>query len=84
MSSIPDHESHFKPWREECCGIFVKVTRSFTSSPTAAAWIFDYFAIIVPLCFWGAVANNRRAVRNNLDPRLAELEKLHADLFSNN
>ncbi len=50
--------------------------------PAALLWIVLYFVVVVPLCFWGVWAMNRRAVRKQLDPRIAELEKLHADLLS--
>lgn len=53
-------------------------------SPAALAWILGYFALIVPLCFWGVIAINRRAVRKQIEPRLDELEKLRADLLSTN
>jgi len=51
-------------------------------NPVALFWIVLYFAGVLPLCFWGAWAINRRAVRKQIDPRLAELEKLHADLLA--
>ena len=50
--------------------------------PAALAWIILYFAIVVPLCFWGTWTVNRRAVRKGIEPRLEELEKLHHDLTS--
>ncbi len=50
--------------------------------PAALAWIILYFAVVLPLCFWGAWALNRRAVRKGIEPRLEELEKLHRDLTS--
>lgn len=50
--------------------------------PAALAWIIFYFAIVLPLCFWGVWALNRRAVRKQLEPRLEELEKLHQALIS--
>jgi hypothetical protein len=50
--------------------------------PSAVAWIVLYLAVVLPLCFWGAWALNRRVVRKNLEPRIAELVKLHADLVS--
>ena len=55
---------------------------SFWEHPAALAWIIFYFAIVLPLCFWGAWAINRRAVRKQIEPRLEELEKLHRDLTS--
>jgi hypothetical protein len=51
-------------------------------NPAALAWIIFYVTIVVPLCFWGAWAINRRAVRKRIEPRLEELEKLHRDLLS--
>ncbi len=36
------------------------------------------------LVFWGVWALNRRAVRKGVEPRLAELEKLHRDLLAPN
>ena len=50
--------------------------------PAAFAWIIFYFAIVVPLCFWGTWTVNRRAVRKGIEPRLEELEQLHCDLTS--
>jgi len=50
--------------------------------PAALAWIVGYVVIILPLCFWGAWTINRSAVRKRIEPRLAELEKLHRDLLS--
>jgi hypothetical protein len=50
--------------------------------PPALAWIVLYLAVILPACFWGAWAMNRRAVRKSLEPRIAELEKLRQDLVS--
>lgn len=55
---------------------------SLRQHPTAVAWIVFYFAVVLPLCFWGAWLINRRAVRKSIEPRLAELEKLHRDLLS--
>ena len=52
--------------------------------PATLAWIIFYFAVVLPLCFWGAWAINRRAVRKQIEPRLEELEKLHRDLLSSN
>ena len=40
-----------------------------------------YWAFVAIL-YWGVWALNRRAVRRQIDPRLAELEKLRADLLS--
>ena len=51
-------------------------------NPAALVWIIFYVAMILPLCFWGVWAINRRAVRKSIEPRLAELEKLHRDLLS--
>jgi hypothetical protein len=50
--------------------------------PAALAWIILYFAIVVPLCFWGTWAVNRRAVRKQIEPRLEELEQLHRELLA--
>lgn len=58
---------------------FLKALRN---APSAMALIALYFVVIVPLCFWGAWALNRRVVRKGIEPRLAELEKLRADLLS--
>jgi hypothetical protein len=50
--------------------------------PSAIAWIVLYLAVVVPLCFWGAWALNRRVVRKGLEPRIAELVKLRTELES--
>jgi hypothetical protein len=50
--------------------------------PAALVWIVFYFAVVLPVCFWGVWALNRRAVRKGIEPRLAELEKLHGDLLA--
>lgn len=44
--------------------------------------IILYFAVVLPLCFWGAWFINRRAVRKLIEPRLEELEKLHRSLIA--
>jgi len=70
--------------------VFVTVVRllpaefvaALRKSPAAIAWILAYFALILPLVFGGAWWLNRRAVHTQIDPRIAELEKLHADLLS--
>jgi hypothetical protein len=53
-------------------------------NPAAVALIIAYAVIVLPLCFWGVWALNRRAVRKQIEPRLEELEKLHRDLLSSN
>lgn len=58
------------------------ILSSLWEHPAALAWIIFYFAIVVPLCFWGTWTVNRRAVRKGIEPRLEELEKLHRDLTS--
>ncbi len=66
--------------------LIIKAPPGFLSAlwenPAALAWIIFYVAIVVPLCFWGAWALNRRAVRKQIEPRLEELDKLHRDLLS--
>ncbi len=52
--------------------------------PAALAWIFLYFALVLPGCYWGIWAMNRRAVRRQIEPRLEELSKLRADLLATN
>jgi hypothetical protein len=52
--------------------------------PAALAGIILYFVVVLPLFFWGVWKLNRRAVRKQIEPRLAELEKLHRDLLSPN
>ena len=42
--------------------------------------IAGYFLVLVPLLFWGIWAMNRRVVHKNIEPRIAELEKLCGDL----
>ena len=51
-------------------------------SPVVLAWIILYFAVILPVCFWGVWALNRRAVRKGIEPRLEELAKLQRDLLT--
>lgn len=48
--------------------------------PIVIAWIAGYFLVLVPLLFWGIWAMNRRVVHKNIEPRIAELEKLCGDL----
>ena len=55
---------------------------AFWEHPAALAWIIFYFAVVLPVFFWGAWALNRRAVRTGIDPRLEELEKLRGDLLA--
>ena len=66
--------------------LIAKASPDFISAlwahPAALAWIILYVAVVLPLCFWGIWALNRRAVRKQLDPRLAEIEKLHRDILS--
>lgn len=52
------------------------------SQSAAIAWIALYFAVILPACFWGAWALNRRVVRKGIEPRIAELVKLRDGLAS--
>jgi len=52
------------------------------SHPAALAWIGLYVALVLPACFWGIWAANRRVVRQGVEPRIAELEKLRRDLVS--
>jgi hypothetical protein len=60
-------------------GVFLS---ALWENPAALAWIILYVAIVLPLCFWGAWAINRRGVRKGLEPRLQELEKLRQSLLS--
>lgn len=48
--------------------------------PQVLLWFMLYFVVILPLCFWGIWAANRRVVRKNIEPRIAELEKLRTGL----
>ncbi len=50
--------------------------------PAPAAGIVIYIVIVLPLFFWGIWALNRRAVRQRIEPRLAELEQLHRDVLA--
>jgi hypothetical protein len=54
------------------------------SHPAALVWIAVYLLVVLPVCFWGAGFVNRLAVRRQIEPRLAELEKLHGDLVASN
>ncbi len=45
---------------------------------------FVIAVILVAAVCWLAWALNRRAVRRQIEPRIAELEKLHRDLLDNN
>lgn len=56
--------------------------RALREQPSAIAFIAGYCGIVLPACFWGVWALNRRIVRRNLEPRIAELEKLRSDLLS--
>lgn len=51
-------------------------------------WLFGpiagYFLVLLPLLFWLIWWLNRRAVRQNIEPRIAELEKLRAELTAEN
>ena len=57
-------------------GFFMDLMRN----PATAAFIIGYFAIVVPLTFWGAWFLNRRAVIKQIDPRIDELERLQREL----
>lgn len=48
--------------------------------PEVLFWFALYFVVILPVLFWAIAAANRRTVRKNIEPRIAELEKLRADL----
>jgi hypothetical protein len=48
--------------------------------PWLVAGVAGYFVIVLPLLFWGIWAMNRRVVRLNIEPRMAELEKLRGDV----
>jgi hypothetical protein len=50
------------------------------ANPWLVAPILGYFLILLPLLFWLVWWLNRRAVRLNVEPRIAELEKLRAEL----
>ena len=52
--------------------------------PAALAWIFLYFVVVLPGCYWGIWALNRRAVRRQIEPRLDELRRLRDGLLSEN
>jgi hypothetical protein len=66
--------------------LIIKVQPEFFSAlrqhPSALAWIIAYVVIVLPLCFWGVWALNRRAVRRQIEPRLEELEKLRQSLLA--
>ena len=66
--------------------MILKVTPDFFSRfwehPAALAWVILYVAVVLPACFWGVWALNRRAVRKQIEPRLEELEQLHRELLS--
>ncbi len=49
-------------------------------NPVTAAYIVGYFAVFVPLTFWGVWWLNRRAVSRRIGPRIEELEKLRRGL----
>lgn len=48
--------------------------------PVVLLWPALYFLVVLPVCFWAIWAANRRVVRKNIEPRLADLEKLRSDL----
>jgi len=48
--------------------------------PWLIAAVAGYFLVVLPLLFWGVWAMNRRVVRRNVEPRIAELEKLRREL----
>jgi len=66
--------------------LIIKVQPEFFSAlrqhPSALAWIIAYVVSVLPLCFWGVWALNRRAVRRQIEPRLEELEKLRQSLLA--
>jgi hypothetical protein len=49
--------------------------------PWLIAPVVGYFLILLPALFWSIWWMNRRAVRQDIDPRIAELEKLHQSLL---
>ncbi len=59
-------------------GFFTKLLEH----PVLIAGILGYFVVLLPLLFWAVWAMNRRAVRQNIEPRIEELEKLQRDLMS--
>jgi hypothetical protein len=59
-------------------GFFTKLLEH----PLLVAGIAGYFVVLLPLLFWSVWWMNRRAVRKGIDPRIAELEKLHQGLVS--
>lgn len=67
-----------KAWHSVPADFFQKLS----AHPWIVAAIGGYFLVILPLVFWGICALNRYAVRKTIDPRIAELEKLHQDLVS--
>lgn len=56
------------------------VLHGLLRQPAALAWVAAYCLILLPALFWGVWALNRRAVRRQIDPRIAELERLQREL----
>lgn len=56
------------------------VLHGLLRQPAALAWVAGYVLILLPALFWGVWALNRRAVRRQIEPRIAELEKLQREL----
>ncbi|MDI1249325.1 MAG: hypothetical protein PSV13_10720 [Lacunisphaera sp.] len=62
--------------------VWVIVRRAPAWSPVHEPWVLFGFGVFFALMLWFAWVLNRRALRQRLEPRLAELEKLHRDLLS--
>jgi F0F1-type ATP synthase assembly protein I len=68
--------------------VFLKMRRELPperfSELSDHAWLIGGFAgfmvVFMGLLFWAVWAMNRQAVRKNIEPRIAELEKLRGDL----
>jgi hypothetical protein len=60
---------------------WVIVRRAPAWSPVHELWFLLGFGLFFALVFWFVWLLNRRALRKQLEPRLAELEKLHRDLM---
>ncbi len=50
--------------------------------PVVVVAVVGYVGVLLPVLFWAIWAVNRRTVRRNIEPRIAELEKLHRDLVA--
>lgn len=61
--------------------VWVIVRRAPAWSPLHDPWVLAGLGLFFALVFWLAWMMNRRALLKRLEPRLAELEKLHRDLM---